>query len=209
MYSKIKHLIIDEYKDFDDDFFINEKKFNEAELSIDEIDISIKNTFEKQHLGLFNAYYVKAKLGQINKNQINKLVIINPYTLGLKYLILALAEKDNIRASELYMKSIENLKHIKYYHIEAIYFYAKHLKSIGCTDYCYWLSNGKELAKKYRYSFHNYKFRCLEHDVTEKFDDNEEIGFIYPELDNYIADVNDYSCSQIENKKKRSIVKNR
>lgn len=206
MYKEIKNLV--QNGNLKDNFFFDEWKLNEGKLSIDEIDTVIKNTFEKKHLNLLNNYYIKSKIENINKRQINKLVSTNPYTLGLKYLMLAFVEKDNIKVSVLYEKSIENLKHIKYYHVEAIYFYAKYLKSIGDINYSYWLLNGKTLAQKYRYAFHNHRFRCLESGVTDEFDVNEDSELINPEFENYITAVNNYSRSQLEHSNKMVMDRN-
>lgn len=144
------------------DFFRFEIDNNVGKLNLEELDIRLNKLHKKRHLEIMELYYLKAKLGEYDYNVIKKLVVVNPFTLGLKRLIFAFNETIDIKARTLYEKAISDLRHIKYYYIEAHYFYAKFLKEID-DQYLYEeiYNKGFGLAQKYHYRFLIYKFECF------------------------------------------------
>lgn len=142
-------------------FSIFEKEFNEGILNEEELKQCIDNVYLKDHLEKMQINYTKSKVERIDKETIDSLVVTNPYTLGLKNLMYAFNELDNDKAIEYYMLALENLKHIKYYYIEAIYYFSNFLKNINNVDYDFWVDKGYNLAKKYYYGYLIYKFELL------------------------------------------------
>jgi len=145
------------------DFFTLEANYAIGSISIKMLDDFIANLYEKDHLNFMQANYIKAKMGIIDKPKIQKLAIINPYTKGLQQLILALSEVESDEKIQLFEKAIENLRHIKYYYVEALYLYAEYLHATEKKEkYKIIHKEGMQLACHHNYQWLRYKFENLE-----------------------------------------------
>lgn len=131
-------------------------------LDLAEIDEYLSLMHAKEHLDKIQISYVRAKQKPYDKEYINLLVDVNPYTFGLKSLMLAFCESDLEKARNFYNQGIKNLEHIKYYYVEAIYWYAKFLKEHNQHEYKDVHSKGYDLAKKYYYRYLQFLFDELE-----------------------------------------------
>ncbi|MGE7837597.1 SIR2 family protein [Viridibacillus arvi] len=159
---------------------VNVKTFFELEVlnNLGKLDIDVINkklsdqTYNKQHLEIMQINYIKAKMGLINKDEVKKLVVVNPYALGLKNLMFAFLETDSKKAIEYYESAINYLKHIKYYYVEAIYYLAKYLKENNLEEYDNLAVKGRSIAAKYHYRFLIYKFECLINDEEKPYDED-------------------------------------
>jgi hypothetical protein len=127
-------------------------------LTLSDVNEYLAKLHKKSHLDRMQISYLAAKIKPYPKDYINQLVVVNPYTLGLKFLMLAFCEKDIEKVKNNYKKAITNLKHIKYYYVEAIYFYAKFLKFNELEEYDEIFSDGHALAKKHYYRYLEYLF---------------------------------------------------
>lgn len=180
------NLVLNSYSERD--FFYFEIEFNCNIIDFDDLDNHIKSIYKKSHIEIMQCYYLKAKMGVIDKAIINKLVIVNPYTEGLQQLIFAFCETDTDQAILLYEEAKKNLKHIKYYYVEALYFYAKFLKEKGLQqqyEECY--QEGKELAQKHYFRFLIYKFEDLVEPKTIPYDPK---NYPLPDNDNFDDYIN-------------------
>jgi len=165
-------------------FMAFEIDFNCNTLNSEALDNYLKSLYEKQHIEKTNCYYIKAKMGIIDKDLVKQLVMVNPYTQGLQQLILAFAETDTTIATELYEQAINNLKHIKYYYVEALYFFAKFLKNAGLANrYEAIYQQGYDLAQRHYFRFLIYKFENLKEPKTISYNPTD-----YPLPDNKIVD---------------------
>lgn len=132
-----------------------------------EVDDYIAHTYEKDHLNLMELYYLKAKLNlrnqiEIDSQQIQNLVIVNPYTLGLQQLMLAFASDVPAAAIELYEQALNNLTHIKYYYVEALLHYAGFLHEQNLkSEFTKIYNQGHDLACQHHYRWLRYKFEDL------------------------------------------------
>jgi hypothetical protein len=131
-------------------------------LVLDELNEYLSKLHKKSHLERIQISFIGAKIKPYDKEYINQLVVVNPYTSGLKFLMLAFCETEIEEVKNYYQQAIKNLKHIKYYYVEAIYLYAKFLSEHGLEEYDNLYRNGNELAKKYYYRYLNYLFDELE-----------------------------------------------
>ncbi len=104
------------------DFFSFDTAANMGLLKLNTIEEYCNELHEKSHLERMQASYLQSKLTPLTQEQIKGLVTVNPYTNGLKKLMLAFVEQDAAEAHTLYQQAIEQLQHIKYYYVEAIYF---------------------------------------------------------------------------------------
>ncbi|QGQ95825.1 hypothetical protein EHS13_13535 [Paenibacillus psychroresistens] len=167
-------------------FFYFEVVYNSGEINVAALDIYINQLYETEFIEIMQTHYIKAKLGKTNKKIVTKLVATNPYTLGLKDLMLAFFEDDKIKAINLYEKAISELEHIKYYYVEAIYFYTKFLFMTNLEGFNKWYNDGNELAEKYQYMYLIYKFKVLINNENEIYNEDLYKSKNNIEIDEYI-----------------------
>ncbi|WP_254526792.1 MULTISPECIES: SIR2 family protein [unclassified Sphingobacterium] len=138
----------------------------EYELMFNQLDIKsltdyIDSLFLEQHLEIMQSTYTLSKVIELDKNAIKKLVVTNPYTRGLKDLMLASISGSEEEKNKLYKSALKNLFHIKYYYLEALYFYCIFLKNSENMEYLKYLSEGLDLSKKYFYQYQYHLFSNL------------------------------------------------
>lgn len=143
------------------DFFTLEVLSNMGLSTIEEIDAYLAGLYDKAYLERMQVFYVRSKLGPLRRQEIEPLVTVNPYTRGLKGLMLAFVESDEIIADKLYQEAIDQLGHIKYYYVEALYFYAKFLQTHIPVKFDSLFRRGLDLAIKHHYRFLQYRFELL------------------------------------------------
>ena len=144
-----------------DDFFTFEIMANLDQHPLERIDAYLAGLHEKRHLQRMQTSYIRAKLEPLPKETIEPLVIVNPYTRGLKNLMLAFIEEDAVKADALYQEAADHLWHIRYYHVESLYFYAKFLQQQGAAKFNDVHQSGLKLSQKHHYRFLQYRFEEL------------------------------------------------
>jgi hypothetical protein len=144
------------------EFFYFEIEFNCGRLDMKQLDHHLNKLYKNKHIQIMECHYLKAKAGHIDKKLIPKLVIVNPFTQGLQQLIFAFQETDTGKTIELYKNALIHLKHIKYYYVEALFYYARFLKTVGLqAHYDDIYQQGYALAQKHYYRFQQYQFEKL------------------------------------------------
>jgi hypothetical protein len=169
--------------------------FFEYELMLDrlnniEIELYIDTLHQEEHLEIMQSTYTLSKIKRINKKQINKLVVTNPYTKGLKDLMLAFESEISEEKVEYFKSALKNLYHIKYYYLEAVYFYCKYLKETNNPKYSSLLIQGLELSKKYYYQYINHLFDNLKNNINTIYDFNFSF-YQVTELEKYVIRHNE------------------
>ncbi|MFE4123982.1 SIR2 family protein [Priestia sp. YIM B13486] len=166
-----------------DQFFLLEAKANKKELGVEEIEKYIEKLYKKLRLEIMQSTYIRAKIEPYSLKELRDLVVTNPYTLGLKNLMVAFVTVEQRDAIQLYESAIEYLSHIKYYYIEAIYLYCKYLKEIESKNYYYWYERGIKLAEHHWYRFLIHQFKCLENNSSALYNEEDyPIPFEIPDL---------------------------
>ena len=176
------------------DFFLFEYKLNNNNnnnVDVKKLEYYIKSLHKSQLLEIVQSSYtlIKRDKSKIKIKNIKKLVIFNPFTKGLKTLMLGI-KSNNEEAKSLYIEAIEKLYHIKYYHVEAIYLYSKHLQEIQDDEYKEWYTKGKELAQKHYYRYLLHQFICLDSGV---YTDYNEDNYPLPEPLDYSKIIKKYN----------------
>lgn len=169
-------------------FFEYELMLNRLEK--EELEKYIDSLHQEEHLEVMQSTYTLSKIVKLNKKQISKLVITNPYTMGLKELMLAFEsdiEKEKIGYFE---NALKNLFHIKYYYLEALYFYCKFLKESNSSEYIYLLNKGLELSKKYYYQYLNHLFENLKNNSHSTYNFNFSF-YKLEDLEKYVVRHNE------------------
>lgn len=133
-----------------------------GKLSLEKIDTYIDGLYEKQKIDIMQANYIRTKLVGKPKIRIQKLVIANLYTAGLKSLIQAFSECSLAKKKFYYEEAIQNLFHIKYYYVEALFFYASFLKQSDYKSYQSIFEKGQSLAQKHGFRYLLYRFEFLD-----------------------------------------------
>ena len=152
-------------------FFEFELMFNQ--LNIKQLDEYIESLYLEEHLEIMQSTYTLSKIKKLDRKAINKLVITNPYTKGLKDLMFAFVSDSNDEKNLLFKSALQNLSHIKYYYLEALYFYCQHLKESKNQEYNTYINQGLELSKKYYYQYILHLFDNLYNNS------NSEYNFTY------------------------------
>jgi NAD-dependent SIR2 family protein deacetylase len=192
--DKFKYIlfILGEYNSFQlvklkEDYFSLDISFNWGELTKDMVKEYISGLYKKRYIEIMQSHYILAKMGEIDKRTINKLVVTNPYTMGLRNLMLAFVENNHEQATKLFEIAIRNLEHIEYHYVEAIYYYTKHLIDSGDIDRSsYWFSRGIKVATENQYRFLIHKFRNLEAGVSELYNDLDNPSERKRDIDDFI-----------------------
>lgn len=169
-------------------FFEYELMFNQ--LNTDQLERYIKSLYLEEHLEIMQSTYTFSKVRKLDRKAINKLVVTNPYTKGLKSLMLAFISDSNDEKKMLFKSALRHLSHIKYYYLEALYYYCKYLKESNNPEYKTYIVHGLELSKKYYYQYIHHLFDNLFNNSHNSY--NFTYSF-YPfsELEDYVNKHNE------------------
>lgn len=195
---------IGEYKISDLYFnkFLNRRRRNdyikyELMLNNNNLDIErlkyIQTLYKTQIIDKMQTSYtlLKANKSEVSLKDINKLIVTNPFTDGLKTLMLAIKNEEET-SKEMYEEAIEKLYHIKYYHVEAILLYSEYLKNIKDEDFEIWFKKGKDLASKHYYRYLLHRFNCLEKNIRSEYNEDD---YHLPEKFDYTEIIKSMSCN--------------
>jgi hypothetical protein len=179
-------------------FFTFEARFATKQLSREQIDDHIKGLYKEQHLDRMQANYVRFKLMKSPFDNVNDLVVVNPYSSGIKDIILASSETNLEDSYRRYQDAIKKLSHIKYYCAEAHYYFAKFLRETGDPSFASVREQGMALAEKHSYRHLLHLFRSMLDEVPSAYESAN-----YPLSDDVQIGINLILKSQYKAKKLR------
>lgn len=145
-----------------DGFYYFEYELMFKRLNIKKLEDYIKSLHSDQHLEIMQSTYTLSKVMKIESRTIQKLVVTNPYTKGLKELMFAFIAKNSEEKIGHFDNALMNLSHIKYYYLEALYYYCVFLKDVNEIDYKIKLKEGINLSRKFYYQYLSFLFSELE-----------------------------------------------
>ncbi|WP_462183222.1 hypothetical protein [Pseudoalteromonas maricaloris] len=130
------------------------------------------NLYENQHMERVQLTYLKSCATYVSFEAIDKLVSVNPYTRGLKKLMYAfsyehelLSEQEhnelNKKIIQYYQSALPDLSHIKFYYVQALYFYARFLQKADSLDFETIYEQGLGLTKRHHYRYWQHRFLLL------------------------------------------------
>lgn len=152
-----------------DGFYFFEYEFMFNRLNIEKLEKYIDSLYLDEHLEIMQCTYTLSKSKDLDKKIIQKLVVTNPYTKGLKELMLAFNSKTNLEKIKHFEKALSNLFHIKYYYLESLYYYCLFLKNSDYIDYKIKLKEGLELSQKSYYQYLNFLFSNIENETKPEY----------------------------------------
>jgi hypothetical protein len=172
------------------DFFTLETANSMGILTVKILDEYLSSLYSKAHLERIQTIYIKSKLCGVPKQIVKKLVVTNPYTAGLKSLMLAFSEPDRARKSEYFSDALNQLRHVKYYFVECLFYYASFLKETNNIEkFEQIFSLADELAKKHSYRFLEFRLNNLRHGTESEFSVKEYPLADGKNFENYISQV--------------------
>lgn len=145
----------------DAEFFTFEAKLMLGRLTIEEIDSFIKSRPKKHYLETLQINYTRTKLAGKPLTPIESLIPVNPYSAGMKHLMLAMTSLNHSEANIHYREAIGLLEHIKFYFVEAHLQFARFLKSHSDSDFTEIFDIGLHLASLYHFRYLQYCFEEL------------------------------------------------
>ncbi|WP_026726177.1 SIR2 family protein [Flavobacterium sasangense] len=145
-----------------DMFYYFESKLRSNNLEIYELEKYIDSLFMEEHLQIMQCTYTLSKLKKTTFKSIRKLVVTNPYTKGLKELMFAFNCDINEEKKKHFEEALDNLFHIKYFYLEALYYYCLYLKEVQSDDCQSKIAEGLELSRKFKYQYLDYLFTNID-----------------------------------------------
>ncbi|WP_462160890.1 SIR2 family protein [Pseudoalteromonas maricaloris] len=141
-------------------------------IDLHQLNHSIDDLYENQHMERVQLTYLKSCATYVSFEAIDKLVSVNPYTRGLKKLMYAfsyehelLSEQEhnelNKKIIQYYQSALPDLSHIKFYYVQALYFYARFLQKADSLDFETIYEQGLGLTKRHHYRYWQHRFLLL------------------------------------------------
>lgn len=144
------------------DFRTLDAKLAIDRLSVAELQQYINGLHRQQHLERIQSNYLHVKLCGKSFDDIEDMVTVNPYAVGMKNLIKAMTVNSADEANFYFQKAIEDLRHIKYYYVEAIVKYSEFLsdgdEEIRLQSV---LDEGVSMAKYHGFRFLQYQLEKI------------------------------------------------
>jgi hypothetical protein len=171
-------------------FYFFEYELMFGTLNNNQLEEHIESLYLEEHLEKMQSTYTLSKIKKLDRKKINKLVVTNPYTRGLKDLMFAFAADSDDEKNLLFKSALRNLSHIKYYYLEALYFYCKHLKASENEEYNGLLNEGLKSSKNYYYQYIHHLFENLNSNTESNY---KFTYSFYPviELEDYVNKHNE------------------
>lgn len=154
-------------------------------LKLQELESYLASLPTKAHIQIAKALTLKAKLTRLEQDEISKLVVVNPYTQGVKHLLNALHSEDTVAAKRLFQQALPELKHIKFAYTETLLEYASWLNRQGDAEFDSIYNQGLASAKQYNYLFLQHGFLQLKSAIKTPYN---EANYPLPNGENF----NDY-----------------
>lgn len=178
------------YHNNSSDFYKFEFMLNSKILDTGTLKKYINSLYKTQFIDKVQSTYtlLKADKREVSLKDIKRLIVTNPFTDGLKTLILAIKDDKNC-SKEMYEGAIRKLYHIRYYHTEAILLYCQYLKDIDNVEYKIWFKKGIELAKNHYYRYLEHAFNCLDSGIHTDYNEND---YPLPEKLDYAGVIKEY-----------------
>lgn len=155
----------------DSDYF-EAQYYSSDGVNQEQLNKTIDGLHNNEHLDRINLIYIKSRDVHVNDEVVDKLVNMNPFTKGLKNLMYAFSCEYMLRTDnsnvelrndiiEYYESALTGLRHIKFYYMQALYFYSRFLKKIGHESFEKIYKKGLALTIKHHYRYWQHKFLLL------------------------------------------------
>ena len=154
-------------------------------LQVNQLEEYINSLHTEEHLEIMQSTYTLSKVKTIPRKTIQKLVVTNPYTKGLKELMFAFSSTNLHDKAKHFQEALTNLFHIKYFYLESLYYYSLFLKDNNSEEYLPKKEEGYILSKKFHYRYLNFLFDNIENPKKEGYK-MEYTYYPLPGLEEYV-----------------------
>lgn len=152
-----------------DGFYYYEYELMFERLNVKKLEEYILSLYPEDHLEIMQSTYTLSKVKSLNTKDIQKLVVTNPYTRGLKELMFAFISESSEEKIRHFKEALKNLYHIKYYYLEALYYYCKYLKYYDNNKFIIKINEGLSMSNTFCYQYLSYLFKKLKEELNEKY----------------------------------------
>jgi hypothetical protein len=153
--------IIEMVPEKDPDFYHFERLMCLGNFNVQDIEKYIESLHADESLEILQSTYTLSKIKSVDKTTIQRLVVTNPYTRGLKCLMLAFETTSTYEKELLFKEALLCLVHIKYYYLEALYYYCRFLKDNNAGEFQKLSMLGVARSKEYSYQYLLFLFSNL------------------------------------------------
>ena len=164
--------ILNNIKRHKKEFYFFEYELILQRLNITDLEEYINGIYPDEHLEKMQCVYTLSKVKKVDYKVIQKLVITNPYTKGLKELMFAFIVENEGDKKKHFEAALHNLSHIKYYYLECLYYYCIFLRTTNYVEYLIKVKEGKDLSSNFFYQYINHLFDNIENEGENKFNFN-------------------------------------
>lgn len=151
-------------------FYKFEYDLMEGNLDESKLEDIIDSLFMDEHLEIVQCTYTLSKVKNLKRRVIQKLVVTNPYTKGLKELMFAFVSNNNQDKVKHFENAIKSLFHIKYYYLEALYYYCLYLKETDFKKFKIKLKEGLIMSAKFHYQYLLHLFTTINSEIRVTYD---------------------------------------
>lgn len=181
-----------------DGFYFFEYELMHNNCDSEKLKKYIDSLYMDEHLEIMQSTYTLSKIEKLDKKTIAKLVVTNPYTRGLKELMMAFNSSNIEKKKDHFKKALNDLYHIKYYYLEALYYYSLFLKEHDEEEFFIKTQEGLSKSKQFHYQYIYHLFRTIENKTEYNF----EYSFYPTEgLREYVSKHNEFWKLEFEKEK--------
>lgn len=189
--------IIDTISRKKDGFYYYEYELMLGKLNVPKLEEYIHSLYSEEHLEIMQSTYTLSKVKIIERKTIQKLVVTNPYTRGLKELMYAFISVTKEEKIKHFEEALINLKHIKYYYLEALYHYCLFLKDSDNINYSIKLVEGIDLSSRFYFQYLNFLFSNIENPIKPLY----TFSYAYynlPNLESFVQRHNEFWIEKLK-----------
>lgn len=180
-----------------DGFYFYEYELMHNTCDVEKLKEYINSLYMDEHLEAMQCTYTLSKIEKLDMKIIRKLVVTNPYTKGLKELMFAFNETVVEVKKSHFEKALYNLAHIKYYYLEALYYYTLFLRDCKHEEFIKSREIGLKMSREFYYQYSYFLFENI--DSEKKLSYEFDYDF-YPtnKLKKYVSLHNEYWAAQFK-----------
>ncbi|MBD1559822.1 AAA family ATPase [Vibrio sp. S9_S30] len=154
-----------------------------GEATIADINADIDTLHPKAHIQYARLLTLKSKYTELSDKEISRIVIVNPYTKGVKLLLQAKQSSELEEANHLFSQALQELKHTKFAYTEALLAYATWIKKHQLDGLIDVLNEGLECAQKHHYRYLQHCLINLKNNTHHPYDESQ---YPFPDNENFI-----------------------
>lgn len=170
-----------------------------GQCTLHELQLVLDHLHPKEHIQRARLLGYKAKFTTVSQNDIDSIVVVNPYTQGMKLVLQSYLASTPEQQYALYQQALPHLAHIKFAYTEVLLEFATWLQAHEQYQHEFntIFDKGLALAKRYHFRFLQHGFLQLKTSSPSPYNEAD-----YPLPDG--IDFSDYIQKQIKHRKREN-----